>query len=131
MIDYGTANKTGRSYRVGALMFATLFDLVGQQEFNQSVGGFYQRFGSGGSTKDFIDFAKRTSSHDLTRFFDDWLLTTRWVDVLANATSISDLAAHYRPSSRGGETTSRKLETDSVQVEGSRVSWRWKAVNTM
>jgi hypothetical protein len=95
MIDYGTANKTGRSYWVGALMFATLFDLVGQGEFNKIVGGYYQRFGPGGTTRDFIIFAKQASSRDLTRFFDDWLLTTHWVDVLANATSISDLAAHY------------------------------------
>jgi hypothetical protein len=104
MIDYGTANKTGRSYRVGALMFATLFDLVGQQEFNKIVGGYYQQFGPGGTTRDFINFAKRTSSRDLTGFFDDWLLSTRWVDVLANSTSISDLVAHYR---RGAATRER------------------------
>ncbi len=96
MIDYGKADMTGRSYSVGELMFATLFDLVGQAEFNRIVGGYYQRFGKGGTTRDFIAFAKSNSSRDLSRLFDDWLLSTHWVDVLANATSVADIAAHYR-----------------------------------
>lgn len=99
MKDYGIADMTGSSYWVGEVMFATLFELVGQTEFNNIVGGYYQRFATGGTTRDFIAFAKRTSSRDLTAFFDDWMLTPHWVDVLANAMSTSDLAAHYRANS--------------------------------
>lgn len=95
MIDYGAAAMTDKSYWVGELMFATLFDLVGQAEFNKIVGGYYQRFATGGTTRDLIAVAKRTSSRDLTTFFDDWILTPHWAEVVANATSISDLAAHY------------------------------------
>lgn len=95
MIDYGRINNTGRSYSVGELMFATLFDLVGEAEFNKIIGGYYQRFGSGGRTRDFISFAKQTSSRDLNAFFDDWLLSTHWTDLVANSSSISELAAHY------------------------------------
>jgi hypothetical protein len=96
MIDYGKANNTGRSYSVGELMFATLFDLVGEAEFDKIVGGYYQRFRNGGTTRDFISFAERSSSRDLSRFFGDWMLSTRWVDAVGSATSIADLAAHYR-----------------------------------
>jgi aminopeptidase N len=98
MIDYGRIGNTGRSYSVGGLMFATLFDVVGEAEFDRIIGGYYQRFGSGGTTRDFISFANQTSSRDLTRFFDDWLLSTRWVDLLANSSTISDLAAPYAKS---------------------------------
>ena len=96
MIDYGKANNTDRSYSVGELMFATLFDLVGEVEFDRIVGGYYQRFGKGGTTRDFISFAERSSSHDLSGFFGDWLLSTRWVDVVGSGTSTADLAGHYR-----------------------------------
>ena len=95
MIQYGVAGQTGRSYSVGSLMFATLFDLVGEQEFNRIVGGYYQRFARGGTTKDFIAFADKSSSRDLRRFFDDWLLTTNWVNIIGNASSVQEVASRY------------------------------------
>ena len=97
MIQYGVAGTTDLAYSVGSLMFATLFDLVGEQEFNRIVGGYYQQFGgAGGSTRDFIAFAKKNSSHDLNEFFDDWLLTTKWASIVSNASSIDEVAAHYK-----------------------------------
>jgi aminopeptidase N len=95
-IDYGKRDMTGRSYTVGSIMFGTLFELLGADEFNKVVGGYYQQFANGGTTRDFIAFAKRTSSRDLTAFFDDWVFTTRWTEVLAAATSSGELANHYR-----------------------------------
>ena len=95
-IEYGSANMTDRSYAVGHLMFATLYELVGAGEFNQVVGGYYQRFAAGGTTRDFIDFATRTSSRDLKPFFDDWLLTTRWTVLVAKVRTPAELVGHYR-----------------------------------
>jgi aminopeptidase N len=95
MSDYGKKGMTGRSYTVGNLMFATLHTLIGEDEFNRAVGGYYQQFANGGATADFVAFVKRTASRDLSAFFDDWMYTTRWTGVLAGATSIGDLAAHY------------------------------------
>ncbi|HEY2851885.1 MAG TPA: M1 family aminopeptidase [Gemmatimonadaceae bacterium] len=95
-IEYGSAKMTDRSYSVGQLMFATLYDLVGQKEFNRIVGGYYQRFSSGGRTRDFIEFARHSSTYDLGRFFDDWMLTTRWTALVANATTPAALVARYR-----------------------------------
>lgn len=96
VIEYGTANMTDWSYSVGAVMLATLYDVVGQAQFNAIVGGYYQRFASGGTTRDFIAFAKRTSTRDLSRFFDDWVLTTRWTAVVADARTPSELTDRYR-----------------------------------
>jgi len=94
--DYGNREMTGRSYGVGDLMFATLYDLLGAAQFNRVVGGYYRQFPNGGTTRDFVAFARRTASRDLTPFFEDWMFTPRWTEVLASATSIGDLAAHYR-----------------------------------
>ena len=99
-IDYGTRGMTDRSYAVGDLMFATLYDLLGAVQFNRIVGGYYQRFTSGGTTRDFVAFANRTAPLDLSNFFDDWMFTPRWTQVFATATSVSDLADHYRSSRR-------------------------------
>ena len=95
MIDYGKKDMTGRSYSTGDLMFATLHTLIGEDEFNKAVGGYYQQFANGGTTNDFVAFAKRTASPDLSAFFDDWMFTTRWTDVVAGATSVGDLVVHY------------------------------------
>jgi aminopeptidase N len=97
-IDYGKRGMTGRSYTVGSIMFGALFELLGPAEFNKVVGGYYQQFANGGTTRDFIAFAKRTSSRDVTAFFDDWVFTTRWTEVLSVATSTGEIAAHYRSS---------------------------------
>lgn len=95
MIDYGKRDMTGRSYTTGDLMFATLHALIGEDEFNKVVGGYYQQFANGGTTRDFVAFATRSATRNLSTFFDDWMFTTRWTNVLASATAVSDLAAHY------------------------------------
>jgi len=97
MVDYGKVGMTGRSYRVGALMFATLWQLVGERRFNAIVGGYYQTFQRGGSTRDFVSYANQTAGRNLKPFFDDWIYTTRWTDLATKAGSIRDLAGYYQP----------------------------------
>lgn len=96
MLDFGRRDMTNYSYTVGKLMFATLYDLVGEEQFDRIVGGYYQQFSQGGSTRDFIAFAKQSTSRNLDAFFADWMLTSRWVVLVAAASSIGDLATHYR-----------------------------------
>lgn len=96
MLDYGRRGMTDYSYSVGELMFATLHDLVGEEQFNGIVGGYYQRFANGGSTRDFVAYAKQTASRNLEAFFDDWIFTPEWVEVLRRAPSTGEVANHYR-----------------------------------
>ena len=96
-IDYGKRAMTNYSYAVGDLMFATLYDLLGEAQFHALLGGYYQRFTRGGSTRDFVTFVSGKAPRDLSAFFDDWMFTTRWTERLANAKSINDLASYYRP----------------------------------
>jgi len=93
-IDYGTRGMTGASYRVGDLMFATLYDVVGSERFNEIIGGYFQRFRDGGTTRDFVGFATQQEP-GLSRLFDDWLFSTRWTERLS-ADSVSGIAALYR-----------------------------------
>jgi hypothetical protein len=96
IIDYGRRDMTDYSYSVGEIMFATLYDLIGEAQFNAIVGGHYQKFGAGGTTRDLVALASKNSSRDLTSFFNDWIFTTRWTDKIATATSISDLVESYK-----------------------------------
>jgi hypothetical protein len=95
-IDYGRRSATDYSYSVGDLMFATLYDLVGEDPFNRIVGGYYQAFAAGGGTRDFITFAKQVAPGKLDAFLEDWMLTPRWAAVIRGAASIGDVANHYR-----------------------------------
>ncbi len=96
MLEYGRRAMTDNSYSVGEIMFATLYDLVGEEQFHAIVGGYYQHFADGGSTRDFVAFAKQTAARNLDAFFDDWIFTPRWAEVLRSASSIGDVANHYR-----------------------------------
>jgi peptidase M1-like protein len=95
-IDYGVHMMTDRSYVVGNAMFEVLYESIGEEEFNKIIGGYYQKFANGGTTREFISFARQTSRLDLSVFFDDWMFTTGWTALVAKASSMSDLAEHYR-----------------------------------
>ena len=95
-IDCGRHDITDRSYTVGNAMFEVLYDLVGEEEFNRIVGGYNQQFVDGGTTRDFVDFARRMSRLDLSTFFNDWIFTTGWTVAVAQGSSLDDVAGHYR-----------------------------------
>jgi aminopeptidase N len=92
---YGAHEMTGRSYTVGNIMFSAFYDLVGETDFNKTIGGYYQQFPNGGTTSDFVAFAKKNTTHDVSKFFDDWFFSTRWNDVIASSNSVSDIVGHY------------------------------------
>jgi hypothetical protein len=98
--EYGRRGMTDNSYTVGALMFGTLYELVGTDGFGKIVGGYFQKFPDGGTTRDFATFGARATATDLTTFFDDWLFTTRWTERVAQAGSVKELAAGYASTGR-------------------------------
>jgi hypothetical protein len=95
LADYGRRHMTDNSYMVGALMFGALYELVGSDGFGKIVGGYYQKFPAGGTTRDFATFGARNAVMDLTPFFDDWLFTTRWTERVKAAGSVKELAEGY------------------------------------
>lgn len=97
MLDYGRTGNTDLSYRVGRLLFYLLERLVGPEEFNGIVGGYYQHFAeTGGTTEDFASFATSHSAHDLRPLFEDWLRTTNWIGLLDREKTLDRIAELYR-----------------------------------
>ncbi len=97
MMDYGKEQVTGLSYRVGLLMFDVLHRLVGHEQFAQIIGEYYRLYAdTGGTTDEFVKLANRVTDRDLTRFFDDWIYTSRWYGLIESGIHATDLADHYR-----------------------------------
>lgn len=98
MIDYGKAGMTGDSYRTGMLMFYSLYRLAGPEAFNTIVGGYYREHQArGGTTADFVRRAEAVAGPGVSPLFQDWLFTTRWLEILASGAKVRELANRYRP----------------------------------
>ena len=88
---------TDLSYGTGMLMFHVLHHLIGTEQFNAIVGGYYQRYRKqGGSLAQFVEFADTVTDQDLSDFFQDWLYTTAWQDHLSRQGNVASLTQHYR-----------------------------------
>lgn len=97
MADYGKRELTGYSYWVGSLMFYGLYRVVGHEAFCRIVAEYYRRYeAGGGSSAAFVRTAQEVSKVDLTTFFNDWLFSTRWGAVVAEAKQPADLFTRYR-----------------------------------
>jgi hypothetical protein len=97
MADFGKREMTGYSYWVGSVMFHGLYRVVGHEKFGRIIGEYYRRYeAGGGSSVAFVRTAQEVSKMDLTAFFNDWLFTTRWGAVVANAKQPADLYQRYR-----------------------------------
>jgi len=95
MLDYGKKGVTGLSYSVGAVMFAALYDLVGEQAFLRTFADLYRLYPAGATTRDMVELAKRSSPVKLDAFFDDWVFTTRWTGVIVSSASLSEIVRRY------------------------------------
>ena len=95
--SYGTAGVTGHSYLVGEVFFALLHRMVGDSSFRAIVGGYWrQRRLTGGTTRQFAEFAARQTSVNLDRLVADWIFTTAWYDTAVVAGTFAELVRRYR-----------------------------------
>ena len=95
--DYGIYDMTDFSYTLGMAVFAILYDLVGQENFNTLIGSFYSANNKKGATlDDFINHCKELATSDLEKFFDDWIYTTRGVKLVVEGKTYDELIEYYR-----------------------------------
>ena len=84
MVRNGSEGMAGNSYSVGALMFYTMYRLMGHQQFVRLIGEYYRRYGPiGGSTDDFTRLAKQLSPVPLGKVFDDWMYSPHWTQLVS------------------------------------------------
>lgn len=97
MIDFGKHGMTDYSYSVGMIAFRILFEIVGEEKFNQSLMTFYQaNFDKEATTEDFFQIASRITGRDLSAFFGDWFFTTNYTRHLEKRSTFRDLVMVYK-----------------------------------
>lgn len=98
MAEYGRANATGLSYGTGELMFYVLQEVLGPEELNETLGGWFERYRSSGSTtRQFVDFAQTRTDVNLEPLFRDWLFTARWLERLESGETLAEMIESYKP----------------------------------
>ncbi|MBN2412428.1 hypothetical protein JXQ31_12125 [candidate division KSB1 bacterium] len=94
--DYGIRDMTEYSYTLGMVMFAVLYNKVGERDYNKMIGSFYTKYFVVGATlNDFTRHCKNTVSVDLDRFFDEWIYTTKAISRIAAGKTYTDLLELY------------------------------------
>lgn len=97
MMDYGEEDMTDLSYTKGMVMFYTLYKMVGEQQFRELIGSFYQKYHARGATADeFVEHCKQESRVDLTDIFNDWIYGIKSSEYILNGTSVEDIINKYR-----------------------------------
>lgn len=97
MIEYGNKQMTDPSYRMGQIMYYILYELMGEQAFLDTVGGFYQDyFDSGATAAQFVAYFKDKSPVSLDKVFEDWVLTAGGAALLLDGIPLPELIARYK-----------------------------------
>jgi hypothetical protein len=80
MIDYGKERMTGFSYSVGMLMFAALYETLGESEFDRALHTHFQRYRESGTrTEDLVSVFVEIGGQPVQDIFDRWLFSTDWI----------------------------------------------------
>lgn len=61
------------------------------------IGTFYQKFNETGATsEEFINHAKKVSEIDLTKFFQEWIYSSKSSEYIINQVSIEEILKQYK-----------------------------------
>lgn len=94
-LDYGKEDLN--SYSVGMIFFRLLYDLMGQNEFNKIIGGFYQKYyESGATSKTFISYLKTHTHADLNKLIDEWVYSAKFTKLFETSKNYKQILAYYR-----------------------------------
>ncbi len=98
LIDYGNRNMTDFSYTQAMIMFSVLYYWLGDENFNNLIGGFYKNYyKTGASTRTFTEYCiKHGKDKRLEGFFEEWIYTTRYIKHLSPDATVDKIVASYK-----------------------------------
>lgn len=91
--DYGAHGMTDHAYAVGRVMFAVLHARIGDAAFHRIYRRYRTEQPDGGGVRDLVRIARDEGGEEAARVFDDWLLTTRWTQLVGPGVTVAQLAA--------------------------------------
>lgn len=97
LINFGKMGIQSNSYSVGMLMFRVLYQIMGDSDFNKCIRIYYSTYYLKGATTDeFVATVKKVSAENLSKFFDDWIYSTKYTDLIKKGLTINEMSKLYR-----------------------------------
>jgi hypothetical protein len=97
MIDYGNEDITDLSYRKGQIFFYILYELMGEEQFLETMGSFYQKyFDTGATALEFVDHVKNGSSMNFDVLFEEWIYGAKSSELIMSDSSITEIIERYK-----------------------------------
>ena len=96
LIDFGKMGIQSHSYSVGMIMFRVLYQIMGESDFNKCISFYYfDYYRKGGTTNEFVATAKKVSAINLSKFFDDWIYSTKYAELIKTELTINEMGKLY------------------------------------
>jgi hypothetical protein len=96
IIQYGNEGLTDLSYTKGMLFFYVLYHLMGEKDFLDAAGSFYQKYNQTGATsQEFLDHIKQRSRQNLDRLFEEWIFGTESSRLILESVPVENIIQRY------------------------------------
>ncbi len=96
IIEYGNEGLTDLSYTKGMLFFYILFNLMGEEDFLDATGSFYQKYKhSGATSQEFLNYMKERSVQNLDKLYEEWIYGAESSRLVLDGIPAEDLLKRY------------------------------------
>jgi hypothetical protein len=96
IIEYGNRDMTDLSYTKGMLFFYILYRLIGEKDFLNVAGSFYQRYKHTGATaEEFLDHVKQRSVQSLDKLYAEWIYGTESSRLVLDKVPVEEIIQRY------------------------------------
>ena len=97
IIEYGNEDLTDLSYTKGMLFFYLLYNVMGEKDFLDTAGSFYQKYKHTGATSEqFLNHVKQRSKQNLERLYQEWIYGVESSKLILDDVSVEDLVSRYK-----------------------------------
>jgi len=97
IIQYGNEGLTDLSYTKGMLFFYLLYHVMGENDFLDAAGSFYQKYKDTGATsEEFLNHVKQRSKKNLDRLYQEWIFGTESSRLVLESIPAEDLIRRYQ-----------------------------------
>jgi hypothetical protein len=96
IIEYGNEDLTDLSYTKGMLFFYLLYNIMGEEEFLNAAGSFYQKYkNSGATSEEFLNHLKERTQQNLDRLYQEWIYGTESSRLVLDKVPIEEIIQRY------------------------------------
>lgn len=97
MVDFGKHGMTDYSYSLGMIAFRILYEILGEDKFNQSLKIFYQEYSNKEAiTEEFVQITNQVAGRDMSAFFNDWFYTTGYITHINKQSTFEEMVMLYK-----------------------------------